>query len=507
MSPKTERRWLAALLGLSLAFHLLTLGGQALFVDEVAHFQHARRGWIELAFHTDSMPPLYALLVKAWAEWIGEGAGLRWLSVAASLATIPLVQRIGRRWGEAAGLDAALTGVASAACFAVMPLQHYYAQLIRGYALTTFAAALAILAFVRAVDEDRPRDWLRFAAAGVFGMWTHYYFAVVLMLLLVALVLKRGWRLGRSATLSAGLIMIGCLPLLPFLRADFVYQRDLREPRPLDTATVAYTGFSYFSGYTLGPAKPELHQLTGREAATQAAPWGLAIAAAAGTLAAFAVPRLRKGGWLGAATLLTFGAIALVGALGAASGVTFNPRFVAWCSVPIAAWLGVGIAAGWASGATGRRLTVLASLGLAVIFAAALFNRHTNDRYRTEDLPSAITWVVANDLQEAPLFVISDYFAPQVDFLCELAETPFSRVNCLPRPGRTDQEVESPEIAAEGVANLTRLAAGKEFYLIECRAFHTDPQALLREALREQAGLEPVARFAGVVVHRGQIKD
>ncbi|QDT69036.1 hypothetical protein MalM25_19620 [Planctomycetes bacterium MalM25] len=507
MSPRAERRCLIAMIGLSLVLHLFTVGGQALFVDEVAHFQHARLSWSELAWHTDSMPPLYALVVKTWASLCGEGAGLRWFSVAASLATIPLVWRIGRRWGQDAGLDAALAGVASAGCFAALPLQLYYAQLIRGYALTTLAAALAILAFVQATASDSRRDWLRFAAAGVFGMWTHYYFAFVLVLLLVALVLKRGVNVGRGALASAGLIGLGCLPLLPFLQADFAYQRDLREPRPLDAVTAAYTGLSYFSGYTLGPAKGELHQASGREAARQAAPWGVAVALTAGMLAALGVPRLARGDWLMSGLLLTFGAIALVGGVGAAMGLTFNPRFVAWCSVPISAWVGVGVASGLGQSKVTRRVTALACLGLLTISTVALINRHAVDRYRTEDLPSAVTWLVDNGLQDAPLFVVSDYLAPQIEFHAGLTQTPLAPVRGLPRPGRVDQEIEEPGLVAEAIENVEQLAGGEEFYLIECRAFHTDPHGLLREALRERAGLEPVARFAGVIVHRGRLRD
>lgn len=507
MSARAERLWLAGLLGLSLLFHLLTLSGQALFVDEVAELQHARGGWSEVAWRADSMPPLYGLLAKSWVMLFGEESHVRWLSVAASLATIPVVWRIGRRLGDACQLDPATAGIASAACFAALPQQLYYAQLIRAYSLTTFVASLGILAFLRALDSDRLRDWLTFAVAGLLGMWVHYYFAIVLLLLLGVLFYRRGWKVGRAPLLAAVAIVIGCLPLLPFLKSDFEYQRDLRDPRPLNAASIAYTGFSYFSGYTLGPTKGELHRMSGRGAAMQAAPWGLAIGLTAGVLAIVGGWRLAKAGWLTPMLLLTFGAIGAVGLLGVASGVTFNPRFVAWCAAPLAVWLGVGITAGLRKGSGLHKLTLAASLGLFSIASVAIAQRHTVDRYRTEELPSAVAWFDEQGLHDAPVFVVSDYLAPQVDFHAELAGVELSRVNALPRPGQVDQEVEEVGLAAEAIASLRGLAGDADFYLIGCREFHTDPHGLLRDALLESTTIEPIARFAGVVVYRGRLKD
>lgn len=506
MRPTTERLCLGIMLAVVLAFHAATLHGQSLFVDEVAEFQHARGPLAEVAFRADSMPPTFNLLVAAWSRTVGEGTSARAISVALSVAATLLVWRIGRRLGAACGTDPAATGIAASAVFSALPLQLYYAQLIRGYALLTFAAALVILVFMRAAADDRPRDWAAFAAAGVFGMWCHYYFAITLAMLLAILVWRRGAMIGRKPLLAGAAIVVGCLPLLPFLQQDFGYQHDLREPRPLTVSAVAYTGFSFFGGYTLGPSKSDLHQITATEAARQAAPWGLAIVISLLPLLAQSVERLRRGRWLAPIVLLTGGPVALVGLLGVASGITYNPRFVAWCVVPIALWLGLSVVDGLSKSGGARWITTGCCFVLAVIASIAIAQRHTVDRYQTEDLAAAAAWIAGELPPDAVVFIIADYLAPQIEFQAETLGLEIPTVAALPRPGVVDQVVTEDDLAGEAISHLKAQAGRRAFWLIECRAFHTDPLGKLHAAIKEAAELETAAEFAGVRIYRGELE-
>ncbi len=506
MRPSTERLGLALLLGAALAFHAATLGGQSLFVDEVAEWQHARGTWTEVAFRADSMPPTFNLLVAAWSRVIGEGTSGRFLSVAFSLGATLLVWRIGRRIGRACRVDAASAGLAAAIVFTALPLQLYYAQLIRGYALMTFAAALAILLFLRAAQDDRPKDWAAFAAAGVFGMWCHYYFAITLVLLLGVLLWRRGPRLARSPLLAGVAIIVGCLPLLPFLQEDFGYQHDLREPRPLSAAAIGYTGFSYFSGYTLGPSKADLHQISGTEAAREAAPWSAVLALALAPLLGHGGRRLQVGGWLVPMLTLTFGPVVLVGLLGLVSGITYNPRFVVWAVVPIALWVGIGVVEGLGRRGRARAASLGGCLVLSAIAAIAVAQRHAVNRYKTEDLASAAAWLAENTPDDETVFVVSDYLAPQLAFNAEIAGLKMPTLTALPRPGEFDVVVTDTAIAEQAIDHLRDAVGAESFWLVESRTFHTDPDGRLHSAIEDAAKLEPVARFAGVQIYRGTLE-
>lgn len=499
MRRYAEPASLAAIAALSIALHAATIPGQSLFVDEISEQLHARGPLLDVAMRADSMPPLYSLAVRAWVEAFGEGRGVRWLSVLFSLATMLVV------WRTASSLAGRVAGVAAAAVYAALPMQLFYAQLIRGYALYSLAAAIGIHTAVHAFRSNRPADWARFAAAGVFGMWCHYYFAILLLLLLGALLLRRGPLVGKRPMLVAAAIVVGCLPLAPFLKIDFGYQKDLRASRPLTPAAAAYTGFAFFSGYTLGPTKNELRSLSGREAARAAAPWVAAVAAGAAPLAILGLLRLRRSDWLAPTLLLVFGPTLVVGLLGAAAGITFNPRFVAWCVVPIAIGLGAGAAEGLGRGLVARGVAVACAALLGVVATAAVYNHHVVDRYRFEDLAAAVDWLADKAAVGEPIFVVTDYMAEPLRFHAGLAGVELPPVVELPLAGQSDAVVNDAALADEAIATIRANAPRGGFWLVECREFHGDPDGLLRTTLQTAYDMQPQASFAGVRVERGSL--
>ncbi|MEQ8847534.1 glycosyltransferase family 39 protein [Botrimarina sp.] len=494
-----SREWLclAAIVAASLALHAATLTRQSLFVDEASQLLQARGTLHEVALRRDSMPPTYLLMLRGWVTAAGEGAHARWLSVLASLATIPVVWRIGRRAGGAAAI-----GVAAAAAFAALPMQLFYAQLVRGYALTTLAAAMVIAAYLRAVDSGGRRDWALVSLCGIAGMWVHYYFAIVLLLLFVDLLLRAPARRTASPYVAAVAIVVGCLPLAPFLQADFQYQRDLRDPRPFDAGAAAYTALSWFSGYTLGPSKPELHQIGGAAAAAAAAPWLAAVAIAATPLLVFGARRLAATRSARVIALLVLAPAPLLGLLGAASGITYNPRFVAWCVTPLSVWLGAGVVAGVAAGRWKRPVTLASTAVLVAVALFALYNRHAVSRYQNEDLGGAAAWLAEHAEQGQTVFILSDYLAPTLRLHAQIAGLRLPKVVELPAPGAVDTVADDradAEQAAAVVANAPR-----PFWLIECRTFHGDPRRLVHDALASTNRLTRATSFAGVVIWRGE---
>ncbi|HYN88385.1 MAG TPA: glycosyltransferase family 39 protein [Ardenticatenaceae bacterium] len=152
----------------------------------------------------DIHPPLYYLLLQAWFAMAGVGViQARLLSVLLGVAAVPLVWAIARSLlGRAAALAATLL-------FAVAPLQVYYAQEVRMYALLTFLALLALWGLLAG------RRWL-VALASLAALYTHYY-AVFLVVALAALVLwmnrGRGWpSVVRRWRAAPAAVALGYLP-------------------------------------------------------------------------------------------------------------------------------------------------------------------------------------------------------------------------------------------------------------------------------------------------------
>jgi len=184
------------------ALRFATLGAQAYHHDEIvtasrvlrADFVHA----MEAVGFSESAPPLYYALAWLWTQLTGTGeVGLRSLSAAAGVATVPVAYLLGLELrGRRAGLFAA-------AFVAVNPMLLWYSQEARGYSLLALLTAVAALYFVRALERGRQRDLRGWGVASALALATHY-FAIFPIALEGAWLL---WRRGRAAV--AGLWIVG----------------------------------------------------------------------------------------------------------------------------------------------------------------------------------------------------------------------------------------------------------------------------------------------------------
>ncbi|HEV2711611.1 MAG TPA: glycosyltransferase family 39 protein [Gaiellaceae bacterium] len=154
--------------------------------------------------------PLHFVLVHG-VFWIDTSAdALRWLSVLAALASIPLSFDLARRLaGSAAGVIAAAV-VASSTALAV------YGSFGRMYALFVFVAALFADLFVRALELRTRGAIAAAAAAGWLLPAVHPYGAVPAGVALVAAMVI--WR-ARSLR-AAWPVAVATLAALPLLSAD-----------------------------------------------------------------------------------------------------------------------------------------------------------------------------------------------------------------------------------------------------------------------------------------------
>jgi uncharacterized membrane protein len=151
------------------ALRIWHLGARSLWTDEGSTWTAATaplRELIRLCAEKDASPPLFYLLTSLAVRLGGDEAALRSISVLASVGLVWLTYRIVRLYAtrsEATG--AALLTAAS-------PFQLMYAQEARSYALVAFLAVASLYLYLRAIDRDRPRDWLPFVAVTTLALYT-----------------------------------------------------------------------------------------------------------------------------------------------------------------------------------------------------------------------------------------------------------------------------------------------------------------------------------------------
>jgi mannosyltransferase len=208
---------LAALIALAAVLRLATLDQQSFWYDEAftpVHVLHNSLGaTLRGVVDHENTPPLWYLIAWADARLFGDGTlALRLPSALAGVLTVPVVWAIAQ---QLAGRRAALI---AAAIVAVNPLFVWYSQEARAYGLFVLMSALAMLCFVRALDEPTPRRMAAFAVAGALALLTHYF--AVFLLLGMALWLLRHRAQRRMALVAVAPLAVVGLALLPLISAQ-----------------------------------------------------------------------------------------------------------------------------------------------------------------------------------------------------------------------------------------------------------------------------------------------
>ena len=202
---------------LAAALRLATLDLQSFWYDEAftpVHVLHDGLGaTLRAVVHHENTPPLWYLLAWVDARLFGDGAlALRLPSALAGVLTVPVVWAIAQ---QLAGRRAALV---AAALVAVNPLFVWYSQEARAYGLFVLMSALAMLCFVRALDDPARGRLAAFALAGALALLTHYF--AVFLLVPMALWLLLDGRARRTTLLAlAALAAVGLGAAAADLRA------------------------------------------------------------------------------------------------------------------------------------------------------------------------------------------------------------------------------------------------------------------------------------------------
>jgi mannosyltransferase len=211
----------AAVLGLTALGALLrfsTLGVQHLWLDEAV-----TQGLMQLNLHdllttlpaSESTPPLYYLVARAWVVVFGSGeVGLRALSALAGTLTIPVAYSVGST------LASREAGLVTAALAAVSPALVWYSQEARAYALLVLLCALSLLFLARALRGGGRPAVAWWAVTSMLAVLTHYFAGFLVAGEALWLLAAHPER--RISSVAVGAVGVCCVALLPLA----VHQSD-----------------------------------------------------------------------------------------------------------------------------------------------------------------------------------------------------------------------------------------------------------------------------------------
>ncbi len=160
-------------------FRLFHLGTKSLWLDEGATVTLARMAWPQFVhvwwYGEASFQGAFFLLMRLWLHLGQTEAWVRLPAAIFGIASIPLIYLVARKLvGEGPAL-------ASAAILAFSPTHVYYSQEARSYTMTIFLVLVSSWFFVRAVEQNRERDWALWTLFGVLAVYSHYFAALVLV--------------------------------------------------------------------------------------------------------------------------------------------------------------------------------------------------------------------------------------------------------------------------------------------------------------------------------------
>jgi mannosyltransferase len=206
------------------ALRLIHINTDALWQNELFSIYWIRHSYTFLVTQglvTETNPPLHFALLKAWTGLFGTSAvSVRSLSFVASVACVPLTYMLGRELGSQA------VGLLGAALVTGSPIQIYFADEARAYALLPLLVALTLLGLCRFLRGSplsphgdgraaTPISGLAlYVAGGVALLYTHATSVFILASLFMTMMLlfldaRLGWARIKAflvATVGIGLI-------------------------------------------------------------------------------------------------------------------------------------------------------------------------------------------------------------------------------------------------------------------------------------------------------------
>lgn len=491
--------WAAAILAAAAAVRFAGLGAQSLSIDELTELRIARLPLAEIWSFPDGIPPLFSVLLHLVLP-LGDLAG-RVLSGLLGVGTVA----VGWAWARRVG--GPRPGLIAALLLAFSPVLVQQSQDGRAPSLLVFLAAASLWSLWRALEQPSAGRWAAWGVVSALGLWSHYLFAPVIVAALAVVLAERRVPAAKVAAGLATLLVLAS-PIVAIVGDDMSAQLGESAGPGLRLPEGLYAVYTLFAGFSLGPARRDLHDLGVAGALGSAWPWVALVAVVAVPLAAAGYRGLRSPQPRRLVVLAaTAGGLLVV--LFAVTGAPIVTRYLAWLILPVAAWAAAGLVrlpmAGRAACAA-----ALAALAASSIVARALDPHHDGEDYR-----GVAAYLEQQDFVGRPVLVTGeDQIRPIVYYL--------DREIALSWPPDWDQgdgHIESfpdgalgfaalpPHSAANSSAALAVLEAftepGEPYLLVYLQPHVHDPDAALLAYLAQVDGLVLVHQVAGLDVYRG----
>ena len=252
-----DERWIMmGLFGLSLILRLWSLGSRSLWVDEMKIFEKLdSSSYLSMFVKPNFNPPLIYFVVGFLLNLRQDELFLRFWPAAVGAMTVLPVYGLGRLLFNR---DVAVIG---ALLFAISPFHVYYSQEINTYAFATLFSVSATVFFVSLVQGGNSKClWIGYGVTMVLGLYTHSYFAFLLLAHIVTLPLlwsQEKQRL-RAWLITYGVIGILYLPWLHSIFAALALSDDAAtwtqyiSPNLLTVRTATIAAVAAFYSFVLG---------------------------------------------------------------------------------------------------------------------------------------------------------------------------------------------------------------------------------------------------------------
>lgn len=177
----------------TLALVLPSYARRPLWFDEIVSVEIADlgpRAFADYVFGFESNMAAYHALLALWFRVGQDEYWVRLPSIAFAVATLPFLYLLGRR------LFDRMTATLAVALMCVNVSFVGYARDARSYTLALMLVTAASFFLIRAVQEDRPRDWAAWAVLAALAVWAHLFAALVAVAQIAWLALERrsSWR-------------------------------------------------------------------------------------------------------------------------------------------------------------------------------------------------------------------------------------------------------------------------------------------------------------------------
>jgi len=222
---------------------LYRLGFHDFWFDEIASAGYAQAPW------GNWNAPLYYIFLHGWVKLFGVSEfALRLPSTIFSFSSVVLLFLIGK------ALFNARVGICAALLMGLSPFHLWYAQEARDYSMVLFLGCCSTLLLIKAFKEDRNIIWGSFALISMVGLYTNYFYAILLAVQVGLIIVRRGQHLKFKEAmcfLVPALVFSFYLPL--FFEKFFFIAHGFWVPKPTP-ASLLITLENFLLGYNGWPA-------------------------------------------------------------------------------------------------------------------------------------------------------------------------------------------------------------------------------------------------------------